>query len=77
MFHRLAQNGQDQDWEELIFRHGRYLRRLCKRYVEQELWLDDAVQEVLLCLRRDLPSYRSHSDGEASAWLRAVVRHCT
>lgn len=73
---RLAAHNREADWAELIAVHGSYIRSACKRHLSSEEWLDDAVQETLLCLHRSLPQRAPGSDGEASAWLRTVAANC-
>lgn len=42
---RLAATDSEQDWAELISRHGRFIRQACRSQLASESWIDDAVQE--------------------------------
>ncbi|MFM2054963.1 MAG: hypothetical protein RL456_3000 [Pseudomonadota bacterium] len=73
---RLARDGRESDWEELIAGYGRYLRRVCSDIVPRETWVDDAVQETLLCLHRELPHFTYQGEAAAWTWVRMICASC-
>ncbi|MCR9159493.1 MAG: RNA polymerase sigma factor [Nannocystaceae bacterium] len=73
--HLLAQRAAAGDTaarDQLLARHYRAIRRLCRRLCPDSTTADDVLQETLIAVLRNLGSYRG--DASFTTWVYTVAR---
>lgn len=71
---RLRMSSDDADWSRLVEVYSPLLRAWLLRYDVQAADADDLVQEVLLVVHRELPSFQHNQrPGAFRSWLRRIV----
>ena len=67
-------SSDDADWSRLVEVYSPLLRAWLLRYDVQAADADDLVQEVLLVVHRELPSFQhNRQPGAFRSWLRRIV----
>lgn len=73
---RRKEDATTREVEQLYQTYGYLLRRRCKRILNDDSWVEDAMQEILITMCRSLPQYRGEKD-KILAWLyRITTTHC-
>ena len=73
---RLRQSPDDADWSRLVEAYSPLLRTWLLRSDVQAADADDLVQEVLLVVHRELPTFQHNQRrGAFRSWLRQIVVH--
>ncbi len=71
---RLCQEPDAASWDRLIAAYSPLLRKWIDRYEVQAADADDLVQDVLVVVMRELPSFRHNQQrGAFRTWLRRIV----
>ncbi|MFN0021299.1 MAG: RNA polymerase sigma factor [Pirellulaceae bacterium] len=71
---RLCQAPDAQSWDRLVTAYSPLLKSWIGRYEVQPADADDLVQDVLLVVMRELPSFRHNQQrGAFRTWLRRIV----
>jgi len=71
---RLRQSPEDADWSRLVEVYSPLLRAWLVRSEVQAADADDLVQEVLLVVHRELPTFlHNQRQGAFRSWLRQIV----
>ncbi|MBC7821574.1 MAG: RNA polymerase sigma factor [Planctomycetaceae bacterium] len=73
---RLRTSPDDADWSRLVEAYAPLMRAWLMRSEVQAADADDLVQEVLLVVHRELPSFQHNQRcGAFRSWLRQIVVH--
>lgn len=70
---RLAANGEDADWQRLLFVYQPFVANVVRGYPQLASQADDVTQEVMMVLMRELPHFRRKRTGSFRSWLRGVT----
>src|SRR5688572_12924982 len=71
---RLCQSPDAGSWDRLVAAYSPLLRNWISRYDVQAADADDLVQDVLVVVMRELPSFRHNQQtGAFRTWLRRIV----
>lgn len=71
---RLRKSSDEADWSRLVEAYSPLLRAWLVRYDVQTADADDLVQDVLVVVHRELPSFQhNHRPGAFRSWLRQIV----
>jgi len=71
---RLADDPDADSWQQLADLYTPLLRQWLRRYDVQDSDADDLIQEVLLVVAREIPSFRHNQrQGAFRNWLRTIV----
>lgn len=71
---RLCLAPQDGSWDQLVATYSPLLRNWIGQYGIQAADADDIIQDVLLVVMRELPSFRhNQQQGAFRTWLRRIV----
>ncbi len=71
---RLCQAANSADWDQLVRAYSPLLSKWAGRYDVQAADVEDLVQDVLLVVMRELPSFRhSRQPGAFRTWLRRIL----
>lgn len=70
----LCRSPDDESWERLVSLYSPLLRSWLRRYDVQDSDADDLVQDVLMVVMKELPSFRHNKQpGAFRTWLRRIV----
>lgn len=73
---RACSGAEPESWDRLTSIYQPMLCAWMRRYSLQQTDVDDLVQEVLLTVYRELPSFRhSGRTGAFRSWLRTILAH--
>lgn len=62
--------------DELLPKYGYLLKRRCRKILRNDVWVEDAMQEILLTMHCSYEQYRGQPD-RILGWLyRIVTTHC-
>lgn len=76
LIERVQQQNGETCWAELVDLYGPLLLRWALRYEVQQSDAEDLVQDVLLVVCRELPSFHHQGrTGSFRAWLRTILVH--
>ena len=70
---RIADDGKDDDWQELIDIYRPFMYQRISTYPLLISHAEDIVQEILLVLVRELPTFQRQRTGSFRAFLRGIV----
>jgi RNA polymerase sigma-70 factor (ECF subfamily) len=71
---RLCQAANSADWDQLVRAYSPLLSKWAGRYEVQAADVEDLVQDVLLVVMRELPSFRHNQQpGAFRTWLRRIL----
>jgi RNA polymerase sigma-70 factor (ECF subfamily) len=70
---RLRQQPNDADWHRLVDLYTPLLRHWLLRYRAVRSEVDDFIQDILLCVVKNLPEPRPEQPGSFRRWLRVVM----
>ncbi len=70
---RIADEGQDDDWQELINIYRPFMYQRISTYPLLLDQAEDIVQEILMVLVRELPTFQRRRDGSFRTFLRGIV----
>lgn len=73
LLERLAQSGDDADWQKLIIIYRPFIEKVVLGYPSLASHADDVAQEVMLVLMRELPVFQRQRTGSFRSWLRNVT----
>lgn len=74
LLERLCQAPDSDSWKRLVEAYSPLLKNWIGRYEVQAADADDLVQDVLLVVMRELPSFRHNQQrGAFRTWLRRIV----
>ena len=70
----LCQSSDEKSWERLVQLYAPLLNRWIRRYEVQDSDADDLIQDVLVVVMRELPSFRhNRQKGAFRSWLRRIA----
>ena len=73
---RACQRSDSESWNRLAELYSPLLRSWLTRYQVQDADAEDLLQEVLLVVMRELPSFQHNQRGGAfRSWLRSILVH--
>jgi RNA polymerase sigma-70 factor (ECF subfamily) len=70
---RIADDGDDDDWQELINIYRPFMYQRISTYPLLIDQAEDIVQEILMVLVRELPIFQRRRDGSFRTFLRGIV----
>jgi RNA polymerase sigma-70 factor (ECF subfamily) len=74
LLRRLRQNPTDQAaWNDFVDRYGRMIYRWCRQWGLQEVDAEDATQNVLLDLARQMRTFVYDRNGSFRGWLKTIA----
>src|SRR5271170_3564510 len=77
LLHRLATQGDDAAWEELVIRQWPVVGAVVRRVLGKRDGIEDAVQETFLSIHRSVAGYQGagqEADRRAQAWIAQLAR---
>ena len=73
LLERLANSGDDADWQRLLTIYRPFIEKVVKGYPVLATQADDIAQEVAMVLMRELPVFQRQRNGSFRNWLRLVT----
>jgi RNA polymerase sigma-70 factor, ECF subfamily len=73
LLERLAQTGDNSDWQKLLFVYRPFIEKVVSGYPALASEADDVAQDVMLVLMRELPVFQRQRMGSFRSWLRQVT----
>lgn len=73
LLERLAQDGDNADWQRLITLYKPFIEKIVRGYPALASHAEDVAQEVMLVLMRELPVFQRQRAGSFRTWLRGVT----
>ena len=73
LLERLANSGEDADWQKLLTIYRPFIEKVVKGYPVLASQADDIAQEVAMVLMRELPVFQRQRNGSFRNWLRLVT----
>lgn len=70
---RIAEDGKDDDWQQLIKIYRPFMYQRISTYPLLINQAEDIVQEVLMVLVRELPTFQHQRSGSFRTFLRGIV----
>jgi RNA polymerase sigma-70 factor, ECF subfamily len=73
LLERVVRDGRDEDWQRLIQIYSPLIRSQISRFPTLNHQFEDIVQDSLLVLLTELPSFQRQRIGSFRTWLRQIV----
>jgi RNA polymerase sigma-70 factor, ECF subfamily len=73
LLERVVRGGRDEDWQRLIQIYSPLIRSQINRFPSLSQQFEDIVQDSLLVLLTELPSFQRRRLGSFRTWLRQIV----
>ncbi len=73
LLERVVRGGRDEDWQILIEIYSPLIRSQISRFPSLNRQFEDIVQDSLLVLLTELPSFQRRRIGSFRTWLRQIV----